>query len=106
MPKNIVICCDGTANEFAEDRTNVVKLYYTLEQDPAKQVTFYHPGVGTMEPAGALSPFSRKFTRLLGMAVGYGLSNDIRDIQECQAHFRCNIVRDRLRKRIGYVPFT
>ena len=79
MPKNIVICCDGTANQFAEDRTNVVKLYYTLEQDPAKQVTFYHPGVGTMEPAGALSPFSRKFTRLLGMAVGYGLSDDIRD---------------------------
>jgi len=79
MPKNIVICCDGTANQFAEDRTNVVKLYYTLEQDPTKQVTFYHPGVGTMEPAGALGPFSRKFTRLLGMAVGYGLSNDIRD---------------------------
>ena len=23
MPRNIVICCDGTANEFAQDRTNV-----------------------------------------------------------------------------------
>src|SRR5258708_3227968 len=40
MPKNIVICCDGTANEFAEDRTNVVKLYYSLEQGAAEQVTF------------------------------------------------------------------
>src|SRR5271167_1457244 len=79
MSRNIVIFCDGTANEFAADRTNVVKLFYTLEQDPAKQITFYHPGLGTMEPAGVLTTPTRKITRLLGMAVGYGLGNDIRD---------------------------
>lgn len=77
MPKNIVICCDGTANEFAPDRTNVVKLFYTLVQNPNTQVSYYHPGLGTMEPAGALSPLTRKFTKLLGMALGYGLSSDI-----------------------------
>ncbi|SRR5258708_2631287 len=79
MPKNIVVCCDGTANEFADANTNVVKLYYTLDQDRAKQVTFYHPGIGTMEPAGALSTFSRKLTKVAGMAVGYALADDIRD---------------------------
>ena len=79
MSRNIVVCCDGTANEFAEDRTNVVKLYYTLEHDSDKQITFYHPGLGTMEPAGALTPLTRQVTKGLGMAVGYGLSNDIRD---------------------------
>jgi len=79
MARNLVICCDGTANQFAEDRTNVIKLFYTLEQKPAEQITFYHPGLGTMEPAGALTPVARKFTRLLGMAVGYGLSSDVRD---------------------------
>jgi uncharacterized protein (DUF2235 family) len=77
--KNVVVCCDGTANEFAKDRTNVIKLYSILEQDTARQVTYYHPGIGTMEPFGALSPLTRAFTRLLGMAVGYGLENDIRD---------------------------
>jgi uncharacterized protein (DUF2235 family) len=60
MPENIVICCDGTANEFAADRTNVVKLYYTLEQS-ARQVTFYHRGLGTREPAGALTSPARKW---------------------------------------------
>jgi len=75
MPRNIVICCDGTANEFAQDRTNVVKLYYTLEQDPSRQIAFYHPGLGTMEPAGALMPATRKITRLLGMAVGLWAKN-------------------------------
>src|SRR6266852_2075228 len=79
MARNIVICCDGTANEFTKNNTNVVKLYSTLERDPATQVTFYHPGLGTMEPEGALTTFSRKVTKLLGMALGYGLSNDIRD---------------------------
>jgi len=79
MPRNIVICCDGTANEFAQDRTNVVKLYYALEHDRLDQIAFYHPGLGTMEPAGALTTPARKVTCLLGKALGYGLSNDIRD---------------------------
>ena len=79
MARNIVICCDGTANEFAQDVTNVVKLHYTLNHDPAKQVTFYHPGLGTMEPAGALTTFSRQVTKFLGKALGRGLANDIRD---------------------------
>jgi uncharacterized protein (DUF2235 family) len=79
MPKNLVICCDGTANEFAHDNTNVVKLFYMLVQDPASQVAYYHPGLGTMEPAGALTTVARKITKLLGRAVGYGLLSDIRD---------------------------
>ena len=74
-----MVCCDGTANEFAHNRTNVIKFYSVLVQDTSKQITFYHPGIGTMEPFGSLSPITRWFTRLLGMAVGYGLENDIRD---------------------------
>ena len=79
MPKNVVVCCDGTANEFARDRTNVVKLFYTLIHDPSRQVAFYHPGLGTMEAAGALTTLSRKLTKLAGLAIGYGLEADIRD---------------------------
>jgi hypothetical protein len=79
MPKNIVLCCDGTANEFAKDNTNVVKLYSTLVHDERAQSTYYHPGVGTMEPPGALTSTRRWFTRLLGQAIGAFLENDIRD---------------------------
>jgi len=77
--KNVVVCCDGTANEFAQDRTNVVKLFYALDHDPTRQVTFYHPGLGTMEPPGALTGFAKRITRLLGKAIGYGLEADVRD---------------------------
>jgi uncharacterized protein (DUF2235 family) len=79
MPKNVVVCCDGTANEFAIDRTNVVKMFLTLLWDPSQQVSFYHPGIGTMEPPGALTPLRRRVTRLVGQAIGYGLEYDIRD---------------------------
>src|SRR6188474_2617289 len=77
--KNIVLCCDGTANEFARDRTNVVKLFYALELHTPQQIAFYHPGLGTMEPPGALTGFAKKTTRLLGKAIGYGLESDVRD---------------------------
>jgi uncharacterized protein (DUF2235 family) len=80
MPKNVVLCCDGTANEFAQNRTNVVKLFFTLVHDPDRQVCFYHPGLGTMEPPGALTRASREVTKLLGKAIGLGLEDDIRDV--------------------------
>lgn len=79
MNKNIVICCDGTANEFAANNTNVVKLYSTLVHDQPDQRTYYHPGIGTMEPPGALTPLRRRLTRVLGLAFGAYLENDIRD---------------------------
>src|SRR5258706_15697382 len=78
MVKNIVICCDGTSNQPSQDKTNVVKLYFTLVNDPIRQVTYYHPGLGTMEPPGAFG-FRRWWFRLLGLAFGYGLASDIRD---------------------------
>jgi uncharacterized protein (DUF2235 family) len=48
VPKNIVICCDGTGNEFSDHNSNVVKLYSTLIIDGKTQIGYYHPGVGTM----------------------------------------------------------
>ena len=79
MAKNIVICCDGTANEFASDRTNVAKLFFTLVHDPSRQVAYYHPGLGTMEPSGTLTTAKRLVTKGLGQALGWGLEADIRD---------------------------
>jgi uncharacterized protein (DUF2235 family) len=79
MPKNVVICCDGTSNEFAQANTNVVKLFSTLVNDPERQLTFYHPGLGTMGPPGAITEFDKYWTKLAGLSMGYGLANDIRD---------------------------
>lgn len=76
--KNIVLCCDGTGNQFAESKSNVVKLYKMLVLDDA-QVAYYHPGVGTMGARSALTSITRWWTRVIGLAFGYGISDNIAD---------------------------
>lgn len=78
MAKNVVVCCDGTGNEFGESNSNVVKLYKTLVRGPS-QVCYYHPGVGTMGARNALSPIGKWWTRILGLAFGYGISDNLAD---------------------------
>lgn len=78
MSKNIVICCDGTGNEFGEANSNVVKLYKTLIRDPS-QIAYYHPGVGTMGARNALTRIAKWWTRTIGLAFGYGISDNIAD---------------------------
>lgn len=44
--KNIVICSDGTGNEYGQNITNVVETYkLALKTD--NQIVYYDPGVGT-----------------------------------------------------------
>ena len=78
MTKNIVICCDGTKNEFGQQNSNVVKLYKTLVCSES-QIAYYHPGVGTMGARNALSPIGQWWTRTIGLAFGYGLSDNVAD---------------------------
>ena len=54
MPRNIVVCCDGTGNQYGSANANVVKLYWTLSAQD-KQIAYYHPGVGTMGARNALT---------------------------------------------------
>jgi len=78
MPKNIVICCDGTGNEFGNENSNIVKLYSTLVINES-QIGYYHPGVGTMGSPTARNNSEKQWDRLKGMAFGYGLSSNISD---------------------------
>jgi uncharacterized protein (DUF2235 family) len=80
MGKNVVVCCDGTANQvFAGDDTNVVRLCAVAVKDPAQQVVYYHPGLGTMAAQGALTWWGRFWTKVAGLAFGYGIANDIQN---------------------------
>src|SRR5262245_49836813 len=78
MPKNIVICCDGTGNEYGQNNSNVIKLYQALRRD-ADQTAYYHPGVGTMGAKSALTVAGKAWTKFRGLAFGYGLSENIAD---------------------------
>jgi uncharacterized protein (DUF2235 family) len=77
MAKNIVLCCDGTGNEFGDQNSNVIKLYKMLSTEA--QIAYYHPGVGTMGARNAFTRIGKWWTRVLGLAFGYGISDNVAD---------------------------
>lgn len=77
--KRIVICCDGTGNEIEEHQSNVLKFYRLLKKDDPSQITFYDPGVGTINNSGPWRVFVNKFLRIVGLAFGNGLDKNILD---------------------------
>lgn len=81
-PKRIVVCCDGTGNEFAgvdatDSNSNVVKLYTALQLD-YEQYAYYHPGVGTMgDPTK--KGIGRSWSMVKGLAFGSGFEENVLD---------------------------
>jgi uncharacterized protein (DUF2235 family) len=73
MPKNLVICCDGTNNQFGPENTNVVRLIQALVRDPARQRLYYDPGVGTLPEPGAWTALGKKISTVFGLAFGGGI---------------------------------
>ena len=79
MAKNIIICCDGTGNQFGDHNSNVVKLYSTLIIDGKRQIGYYHPGVGTMGDPTAHNKISSAWSVVMGLAFGVGLLANVGD---------------------------
>lgn len=79
MAKNIVICLDGTGNQLkAKGNTNVLRLFQMLDlSDPATQVAYYDPGVGTFSSRAAWSSPAKRLSRLSGLAFGGGLRTNL-----------------------------
>lgn len=63
--KRIILCYDGTLGSYGDLVTNVMKFYSMLESDN-EQITFYDPGVGTLNG-------------LFGTVLGWGIKTNIRD---------------------------
>ncbi|UCI21374.1 DUF2235 domain-containing protein [Mesorhizobium sp. B2-1-8] len=90
MVKNIVVFSDGTGQRGGifvdENRSNIYKLYRATRcgpeslVNPAEQVAFYNPGIGTLAPkAGLIGSISRRVYNLVSQALGLGLTGNIID---------------------------
>jgi uncharacterized protein (DUF2235 family) len=77
MAKNIVILFDGTSNEISENRTNVLRLYGTLQKS-TDQLVWYDPGVGTFGADDAWLRYKRKAAEIWGMLTGWGLDENVK----------------------------
>ena len=77
--RNIVVCLDGTSNQFGAYNSNVVKLYSVLKKDTGRQITYYDPGVGTLGDRRLVTPLSKKVSKLFGLAFGHGFADNVTD---------------------------
>lgn len=59
MAKNIVVCCDGTGNEYGDCNSDVMKLYRMVIRDDTQQIGYYNPGLGTLSTVPALTKVKR-----------------------------------------------
>jgi uncharacterized protein (DUF2235 family) len=80
MGRKIVLLSDGTGNSAAKVwRTNVWRIFESLDLSGSSQVAFYDDGVGTS---------SFKPAAILGGAFGYGLKRNVLDLYKfaCRNH--------------------
>lgn len=105
MPKNIVICADGTGNAFDAQVSNVSRLVQLLDlSDPTQQVAFYDQGIGTdprlanavkaykegardqrrgltvLDPPYSAWWLPATVARVAGLTVGFGLKRNVREL--------------------------
>jgi uncharacterized protein (DUF2235 family) len=78
MSKNIVLCCDGTNNQFAGNHTNVIRTHKVAVRS-AQQVKFYDCGVGTMPEPWDEGRLARRWSMVKGLAFGIGFMQNIED---------------------------
>ena len=78
MPKKLVLCCDGTNNQFDGYHTNVVRTYKVARRHPG-QLTYYDPGVGTMPEPWKKTKMGKRMSMLSGLMFGDGFFGNISD---------------------------
>jgi uncharacterized protein (DUF2235 family) len=76
--RTLVVCLDGTGDQFDHDNSNVVNFVATLKKDDPNQVVYYQSGIGTYDGHG----LSGGFTAAMDMAVGSSLGVHVRDAYE------------------------
>src|SRR6266704_1905297 len=71
MPPNVVLCFDGTNNEFGPNNTNVVRLVQVLERDD--QHLYYDPGIGTLPDPRMIGRVFKRASEYMDLAFATGL---------------------------------
>jgi uncharacterized protein (DUF2235 family) len=78
MPKNIVICCDGTNNQLAGDRTHVARIAAACTGVP-EQIVYYDPGVGTMPEQWSRGKLAQMRDLVMGLGTGAGFEENLEE---------------------------
>jgi uncharacterized protein (DUF2235 family) len=75
-PRNrtLVLCFDGTGDQFDADNSNIVQLFSMLtKNDRSKQMVYYQAGVGTYASPQIVTPFVSKLAKIVDEMIAWSL---------------------------------
>jgi len=69
--RTLVLCFDGTGDQFDADNSNIVELFSMLKKDDkSQQLVYYQAGIGTYNIPEIATPFWSKVHKKIDMAFG------------------------------------
>ena len=77
MPRQLVVCLDGTNNRFDHRPTNILHILRSLTPDLDQVLSYYDQGVGTFGLKETLFEWQKIPSRVLGLAFGWGIDRTI-----------------------------
>ncbi|KAF8873256.1 hypothetical protein CPB84DRAFT_1854095 [Gymnopilus junonius] len=72
--RTLVLCFDGTGDQFDDDNSNIVNFFTMLKKDsPEQQLVYYQAGIGTYTIPQIAKPMMAKLHKLMDTMVGVHL---------------------------------
>ncbi|KAH8828680.1 hypothetical protein DL96DRAFT_1013941 [Flagelloscypha sp. PMI_526] len=76
--RTLVVCFDGTGDEFDGDNSNVCQFFSMLKKnDPEKQMVYYQPGIGTYTATHFFTPIASAASKTIDMMVAWSLDDHV-----------------------------
>ncbi|TFK63441.1 hypothetical protein BDN72DRAFT_826641 [Pluteus cervinus] len=78
--RTLILCFDGTGDQFDIENSNVVQLLSLLKKDDKKkQRVYYQSGIGTYDPPPGGNPITRKISKVLDIMIAWDLDRHVMD---------------------------
>ncbi|KAF9256077.1 hypothetical protein L218DRAFT_837569, partial [Marasmius fiardii PR-910] len=72
--RTLVLCFDGTGDQFDSDNSNIVEFFSLLKKDDrSKQMVYYQAGIGTYTTPQVATPFMAKLSKTLDEMIAWNL---------------------------------
>ncbi|KAJ3802202.1 hypothetical protein GGU11DRAFT_673408 [Lentinula aff. detonsa] len=72
--RTLVLCFDGTGDQFDSDNSNIISFFTMLKKDDnTQQMVYYQAGIGTYTTPQVATPLMAKFSKALDEAIAWNL---------------------------------
>ncbi|KAJ7057794.1 hypothetical protein C8F01DRAFT_1151097 [Mycena amicta] len=76
--RNLILCFDGTGDQFDADNSNIVQFFSALKRDDkTKQMVYYQSGIGTYTSTKSATPVGTKLSLMLDTAIARNLKSHV-----------------------------